>query len=218
MRKILAVLTLALCASVVMAQEAAPAAPPSEDDAILIAQAGAAPEAMQERQPGPPGEAPMAPGRMRERRPMKFWNDSEIATKINLTDQQKQQLETAFTNSRLKLIDQRAAVEREEVKLQPLVQADKLDEAAINRQIDALIAARGQLERTTAMMGIEIRKVLSTEQWKQLKQLHGGMFGMGAFGGGPERREKMRQEFRQRRDRRGNDGPPPPQADDKGPK
>jgi Spy/CpxP family protein refolding chaperone len=219
MRKILAVLTLALCASAAMAQGTAPTAPPNEDDAILIAQAGGAPEAMQDRQPGPPGEAPMAPGGgMKRRGPMKFWNNSEIATKINLTDQQKQQLETAFTNYRLKLIDQRAAVEREEVKLEPLVRADKLDEGAITRQIDTLISARGQLERTTAMMGIEIRKVLSTEQWKQLKELGGGTFGVGAFGGGPERRERMRQEFRGRRDHRGNDGPPAPQGDDKGPK
>src|SRR5512140_1662553 len=157
MKRILAVLTLALCASVAMAQEAA-SAPPNEDNAILIAQAGGgvAPEAMQDSRPGPPGMAPR-PGEMKRREPMKFWNNSEIATKLNLTDQQKQQLETTFTNYRLKLIDQRAAVEREQVKLEPLVQADKLDEAAITKQIDALIAARGQLEKTTAMMGVDIR-------------------------------------------------------------
>jgi Spy/CpxP family protein refolding chaperone len=156
---------------------------------------------------------------MKRREPMKFWNNSEIATKINLTDQQKQQLETAFTNYRLKLIDQRAAVEREQVKLEPLIQADKLDEGAITRQVDALIAARGQLERTTALMGLDIRKQLSTEQWKQLKEMHGGMFGVG-FGnhmGGAGDRTIMRYRI----NRRHGDGqaPPAPQDDDdKGPK
>jgi Spy/CpxP family protein refolding chaperone len=223
MKRILAVLTLGLCASVAMAQETAPKVAMDEDDAVLFAQAG--PEPQLRKMPGGPGmEAPRARGEF-ERGPMKFWNNSEIATKINLTDQQKQQLETTFTNFRLKLIDQRAAVEREEVKLEPLVQADKLDEGAITRQIDALISARGQLERTTAMMGVDIRKVLSTEQWKQLKQLHGAGYvhgiGMGVMGG-PGGGIRMRQEFRTRHGGRSYGDseapPPPPQDDDKGPK
>jgi len=227
MKRIVAVLTLGLCASVAMAQGTAPQAPQGEDDAVLIAQGGpepmAAPEPQERKMPGPGMEAPRARGEF-ERGPMKFWNNSEIATKINLTDQQKQQLETTFTNYRLKLIDQRAAVQREEVKLEPLVQSDKLDESAITRQIDALISARGQLERTTAMMGVDIRKVLSTDQWKQLKELHGAGYvhgmGMGVMGGPGG--ERMRQEFRKRREMRpygdAQAPPPPPDENDKGPK
>jgi periplasmic protein CpxP/Spy len=222
MKRTFAVLTLALCATAAMAQ-GAPQAPIDEDDAILIAQAGpgAAPMAMQDREPGPPGMAPY-PGGMKRREPMKFWNNSEIATKIKLTDDQKQKLETTFTNYRLKLIDQRAAVEREEVKLQPLVQSDKLDEAAITRQIDSLISARGQLEKSSALLGVEIRKVLSTEQWKQLKDMHamGFGFGHGVGMGGPGG-PRIREHYRM--DRRGGDSqmpppPPPPGDDDKGPK
>jgi Spy/CpxP family protein refolding chaperone len=214
----IAVLTLALCATAAAMAQAAPQAPLNEDDAILIAQSGSgeAPSAMmQDREPGPPGMAPHA-GMMKRREPMKFWNNSEIATKIKLTDDQKQKLETTFTNYRLKLIDQRAAVEREEVKLQPLVQADKLDEAAITRQIDSLISARGQLERSSALMGVDIRKVLTTDQWKQLKDMHAMGFGFGHGVG-----ERSREHYRM--DRRSGDGqappPPPPQGDDdKGPK
>jgi periplasmic protein CpxP/Spy len=219
MKRFVAVLTLGLCASVAMAQGTAPQAPQDDDDAILIAQADPAPAPQARKMPGGPGMDAPRPRHSFERTPMKFWNNSEIATKINLTDQQKQQLESTFTNYRLKLIDQRAAVEREEVKLEPLIQSDKLDEGAITRQIDALISARGQLERTNAMMGVDIRKVLSTEQWKQLKQLHGTGFGMGMAGPGGER---MRQEFRKRREMRpyGDAQAPPPPSDDndKGPK
>ena len=225
MKRILAVLTLALCAGVVMAQEVAPRAPQNENDAILIAQmngGGGAPDAMQDPQPGPPGMAPRAGG-MKRREPMKFWNNSEIATKLNLTDQQKQQLESTFTGYRLKLIDQHAAVQREEVKLEPLIQADKLDEGAITKQVDTLVAARGQLEKTMAMMGVDIRKVLTTDQWKQLKQMHGGfgMMHMGGMGGGPEGREHMRQDFRRRQPGQpGGEGqaPPPPPESDQNPK
>jgi Spy/CpxP family protein refolding chaperone len=148
MKRTFAVLTLALCATAAMAQ-GAPQAPIEEDDAILIAQSGpGGPDTLSrdvqierrtERGPGGGMQT-----RIIERHgPMKFWNDSEIATKIKLTDDQKQKLESTFTSYRLKLIDQRAAVEREEVKLEPLVQSDKLDEAAITKQIDSLISARG---------------------------------------------------------------------------
>jgi len=223
MKRVLAVMTLALCATVVSAQVAAPAAPQPSGNDLLIAQGGPAPEVMAAPSPDPQGpgagferRGPGGPG-MAGPGPMKFWANSEVAAKINLTDQQKQQLETTFTNYRLKLIAQRAAVEREQVKLEPLVQADKLDEGAITKQIDALIAARGQLEKTTAMMRVDIRKVLTTEQWKQLKEMHRGM----AAGRGEEVRERMRQEFRERRERRpGGAGqtPPPPPGDQDNPK
>jgi len=222
MKRTFAVLTLALCATAAAMAQGAPLAPVNEDDAILIAQSGAgeAPSSMQDREPGPPGSAPRA-GEMKRREPMKFWNNSEIATKINLTDDQKQKLETTFTNYRLKLIDQRAAVEREEVKLQPLVESDKLDEAAITRQIDSLISARGQLERSSALMGVQIRKVLSTEQWKQLKDMHalGFGFGHGAGMGGGQGGPGGRERYRMRHPADGQAPPPPPQGDDdKGPK
>ncbi|SRR6266702_4089344 len=243
MKRILVVLSLALCATAAMAQvELQP--PDNEDDAILIAQGGPVPaqedNAIYIAQGEPAPDVQMhveghagGPGMgvqtsvIERHGPMKFWNDSEIATKIKLTDDQKQKLESTFTSYRLKLIDQRAAVEREEVKLEPLVQSDKLDEGAITKQIDALISARGQLERTTAMMGVDIRKVLSPEQWKQLREMHGmGMgfghgIGLGAPGGpgGPGERGKV---FRYHIEKRG-DGPtppppPPPGDDDKGPK
>lgn len=100
-----------------------------------------------------------------------WWKDSELATKLKLTDPQKQQLEKTFLDYRLKLIDLRADVEREETKLQPLMDADQLNEAQVSSQIDALVAARGKLEKINAMMNVSMRKVLTTDQWKQLQSL-----------------------------------------------
>ncbi len=220
MKRILAVVTLALCATT-MAQSRPSAAPQTNDDEVLLAQVGpSAPDALpplpeagpQDPGPGGPGGGPGPQmGRRGDgpRGPMKFWNNSEIATKLNLTDQQKQQLETTLTNYKLKLIDQQAAVQREQVKLEPLVQADKLDEAALTKQIDALITARGQLERTRAMMLIDMRKVLTVDQWKQLREMRHGMLGMGM--GGPGGGPREFRQYRQRRlPRQGDDQTPPP--------
>ncbi|MGE5113064.1 MAG: Spy/CpxP family protein refolding chaperone [Acidobacteriaceae bacterium] len=100
-----------------------------------------------------------------------WWKNSEVAEKLKLTDQQKQQLESTFLDYRLKLVDLRADVERQELKLQPLMDADQVNEAQVSSQLDAVIAARGKLEKTNAMMMISMRKVLTADQWKQLRNL-----------------------------------------------
>lgn len=100
-----------------------------------------------------------------------WWRDSELATKLKLADQQKQQLEKTFLDYRLKLVDLRAEVERQELKLQPLIDADQVNDGQISTALNALIAARGKLELTNAMMNISMRQVLTIEQWKQLRSL-----------------------------------------------
>ena len=122
----------------------------------------------------PPGGSPH-PGMMRPRMPGpglggKWWNNSELATKLNLTDQQKTQMEQIFQQSRLKLIDQRAAVEKAEATLEPLRSADHPDESQVLAQIDKVAQARAELEKSNARMLLGIRQVLTADQWKQLKE------------------------------------------------
>ena len=38
-------------------------------------------------------------------------------------------------------------------------------------QVDQVLAARGKLEREYTMMNLDLRKVLSVEQWRQLKAI-----------------------------------------------
>lgn len=134
-----------------------------------------------------PGPVPQGrgPGHMGPMSPMhgmaggSWWKNSEVAEKLKLTDQQKQQLESTFLDYRLKLVDLRADVERQELKLQPLMDADQVNEAQVSSQLDAVIAARGKLEKANAMMMISMRKVLTTDQWKQLRNLRTERFRTG---------------------------------------
>lgn len=124
---------------------------------------------------GPPPGGRQRGGMMRERMPGpgfggKWWNNSELAAKLNLTDQQKTQMEQIFQQSRLKLIDQRASVEKAEIVLQPMLESDRPDEAQVLAQIDKIAQARAELEKTNARMLLGIRQVLTAEQWKQLKE------------------------------------------------
>lgn len=104
--------------------------------------------------------------------PGAWWRDSELARELKLSDQQMKQLESTFSDYRMKLIDLRANVEREEAKLEPIVNADQVNESQFSSQLDALIAARTKLEKSNAMMAMELRKVLTVDQWKQLRQMH----------------------------------------------
>jgi Spy/CpxP family protein refolding chaperone len=121
-----------------------------------------------------------------------WWKNSELAQKLNLTDQQKQQLEKTFLDYRLRLVDLRADVEREELKLQPLMDAETLNEAQISSQLDTLLAARMKLEKTNAMMNVSMRKVLTAGQWKQLRSMREDRFRRSRAARRPGDRGRMR--------------------------
>jgi Spy/CpxP family protein refolding chaperone len=101
----------------------------------------------------------------------KWWKDSKVAQKLQLNENQITQLDQIFYEHRLKLIDDGAAMEKEDLKLQNLLDADVPNEGEINTQVDRVLAARGRLEREYTFMNLDLRKVLSLDQWKQLKQI-----------------------------------------------
>jgi Spy/CpxP family protein refolding chaperone len=113
----------------------------------------------------------------------KWWQDSEVAKKLQLTDKQISQLDQIFYQHRLKLIDDTAAMEKEDLKLQNLLDADPVDEGQVNNQVDQVLEARGELEREFTTMNLNTRKVLSLQQWRQLKSIRGdvGMPGNKVF-------------------------------------
>ena len=121
------------------------------------------------RQPQPP-QPPQPP----QRDLGKWWKNSEIVQELQLTEVQITQIEKTFLEHRLKLIDLRYEVERQETLLQPLIEADRPDEAKVGAQIDLVLAARGRLEKENAMMMLAIRRVLSVEQWKKLEAFQQG--------------------------------------------
>jgi Spy/CpxP family protein refolding chaperone len=144
---------------------------------VLLVMAGCVsaqqrPTPAQAPQPAPP-MAPMPPGQPHPPGPDlgKWWKNSDVVRELGLTEAQVIQIEQTFLDYRLKLIDLRADVERQEARLQPLIEADQPDEAKVGAQLDLLLAARGRLEKANAMMMLSIRKFLSVEQWKKLESM-----------------------------------------------
>jgi len=142
--------------------------------------------------------------------PGRWWKDAEIVKTIGLSGAQVQKIEQVFQDSRMKLVDVHATLQKEEFKLDPLLEADNPDEGAVLAAIDRITAAHASLEKANAQMAFAIRRVLTPDQWKKLRDMHQHHGHFPPPAGGP------RADFRVHHgDDRGGPGepPPPPQAE-----
>ncbi len=101
----------------------------------------------------------------------RWWDNPDISQKLGLSADQQKKMDDIFQQSRLKLIDEHAAVEKEETILEPLLAAEQPDETRILAQIDKVAQSRAQLEKANARMLLGLRGVLTTAQWKTLQTL-----------------------------------------------
>ena len=144
---------------------------------------------------GPPravqlGHGPNGPF-IRMDRPGKWWKDSALMKDIGVSDDQVTKIEKIFQDHRLRLIDLHADLEKQEVILEPLVEADQPVESQVAAQIDKVAQARANLEKSDALMLLAIRRVLTVDQWKKLRD----MPVVNTFHYGPERRANTLQPF-----------------------
>ncbi len=127
----------------------------------------------------------------------RWWDNPAMAQKLGLNADQQKKMDDIFQQSRLKLIDAHAALQKEETVMEPLIGADQPDESKVLSQIDRVAQARAELEKTNARMLLGLRRVLTPDQWKKLqaeRMDHHGPDGMegrrhgeeGRMHGGPE--------------------------------
>jgi len=148
MKKLLGVLLLALLSTMVYGQDGPPGPPP--------------------------GGGPGGPGTGMHGGPGGFawWKNSDTVTKLGLSDQQVKQLDSTFYQHKLNLIDDMAAMQKADLNLRQLLDADSPDQTQVMSAVDSVLAARGKVERETTMMLLDFRKVLTVDQWKQLRAMH----------------------------------------------
>jgi periplasmic protein CpxP/Spy len=98
-----------------------------------------------------------------------FWNNPKIVEKLQLTDEQRKEMDQILLSHREQLIDLRAAEQKAELAMEPLMGADQPNESAILAQVDKIAAARAELEKANARFLLEIRAKLTPDQWKQVQ-------------------------------------------------
>lgn len=138
--------------------------------ASLLSLAPAAPAFAQEWRGANPGPPPMERA-FHAGGPGRWWDNPNVAQQVGITDDQKKKMDDIFQQHKLQLIDLKAAVEKQEAIMEPLVGADQPDEAKILSQIDAIAQARAELEKANARMLFGIRTVLTPDQWKKLRTM-----------------------------------------------
>ena len=129
-----------------------------------------------------PGHGPLR-GMMMPGPAGKWWDNPELARRLNLTADQQKKMDDVFQQNRLRLIDLHAALEKEEAILEPLIEAPSPDDAKALPQIDRVAQARAELEKANARLLLGLRHVLAPEQWKMLDSEQHGPHGPDGHGG-----------------------------------
>jgi Spy/CpxP family protein refolding chaperone len=105
--------------------------------------------------------------------PGMWWKDPTTISTLSLSDDQQKKMNTIFQDSRLHLIDLKANLEKQEVLLRPMLDANPPDTNKVLAQIDHVAQARAELEKANARMLLGIRGVLTADQWTKLQSTRG---------------------------------------------
>jgi Spy/CpxP family protein refolding chaperone len=100
----------------------------------------------------------------------KWWKRPRVVKEIGLTDDQAKKIEAIFVQSRPRLIDLKADLEKKQFALSQAMENDAA-RADIERKLEAVEDARKELQKTRVLMLVDMKGVLSAEQWERLKQM-----------------------------------------------
>jgi Spy/CpxP family protein refolding chaperone len=103
--------------------------------------------------------------------PSRWWRIPKIADQLNLTEQDKNQLDRIFHDNRKNLRDLRDQVQDNRMSLEDLMGNDKLNEQAVYQQLSNLSKSRTALEEASTRYFLEIRKVIGAEKFKQAVEI-----------------------------------------------
>jgi Spy/CpxP family protein refolding chaperone len=101
--------------------------------------------------------------------PGMWWKNPTIVQKLTLAPDQVKKMDDIFQASRLRLVDLKANVERQNLLLEPMLSANPPDTVKTLAQIDKVAQARADLEKENARMLLGIRGVLTPDQWTKLR-------------------------------------------------
>ena len=101
--------------------------------------------------------------------PGTWWKNPATVTALTLTADQQKKLDDIFLQSRISLIHLHASLEEEQLKLEPLLNANPPDQAKSLAQISKIADLRADLEKADAKMLLSLRAVLTADQWTKLQ-------------------------------------------------
>ena len=101
---------------------------------------------------------------------VKWWMSDQYKRELSLTSDQSRRLEEVFQAALPTLRAQKKALDDAEQQFQQVMQRGNY--SSVMEQVDHLEAARANLNRTRTMMLVNMRKLLTTDQWIKLDAMH----------------------------------------------
>ena len=102
----------------------------------------------------------------------KWWNNSEVADELKLTDSERKILEEKYIDGRRKMIDLKSEVEKERLELDIVLENQDASKSQIVERYDNLENARKKLSKERFGLLIEVREVIGAERFQSLKEMH----------------------------------------------
>jgi Spy/CpxP family protein refolding chaperone len=129
----------------------------------------------------------------------KWWKNPRVSAELGLSPDQSTEIEKIFIRTRPKLIDLKADLEKKQLDLQVAMDDKTADRSAVEKKIEAVENARAALQKTRALMILDMKQVLKPDQWERLVQ----------------RQQERREQMQERRRMMQEQGARPPRPQDR---
>ena len=100
----------------------------------------------------------------------KWWMSDQYKRELGLTADQSRRLEEIFQAALPSLRTQKKALDDADKQFQDVMQRGNY--SSVMEQVDRLEASRAALNRTRTLMLVNMRKLLTTDQWIKLDAMH----------------------------------------------
>jgi Heavy-metal resistance len=121
----------------------------------------------------------------------KWWRRPEIIRQLGLTEDQQTRLDTVFRGAANDLIDLKAEVDKRTIELRGDLDQSQLNRASIQKVAERLNDARSRLFSRELSMLVDMRGVLTDDQWNRMRNSLDVM-GPRMLGSGQQRKQRNR--------------------------
>jgi Spy/CpxP family protein refolding chaperone len=101
--------------------------------------------------------------------PGTWWRNPAVISSLSLSADQQKKMDEVFLQNRIALIHLHASLEEEQLKLEPLLNANPPDQTKSLAEISKIADLRADLEKADAKMLLSLRGVLTADQWTKLQ-------------------------------------------------
>jgi len=103
----------------------------------------------------------------------RWWQRPAVQEKLKLSSEQIAKLEKISLEARKTMIKERAELEIIELELTPLMEAKKFDRTKVQSVLDKMESIRAEMAKGRIKNLLDMREVLTSEQFKELKKIKG---------------------------------------------